>query len=123
MDQDTARHLFYRLGTLLLLDAPDALEFGIDYNSWTIGPRFKGVKMIPPGVHFVYYCVADKFSQSGLRNGFMKYFQEREIAVYRWNPEAEDFEDIELTDAPQAARYRAGKPNKKKREKGSLKYL
>ena len=31
MDQDTARMLFHRFGTLLLLDAPEALEFGLDY--------------------------------------------------------------------------------------------
>ena len=40
---------------LIILDMPVGTEFGIDYNSWHVGPKFKGVKMIPPGLHFVYY--------------------------------------------------------------------
>ena len=58
MDQELAKSLFYRGATLVLLNVPERTEFGIDYNSWTVGPKFKGVKMIPPGLHFVYYrCI------------------------------------------------------------------
>jgi hypothetical protein len=45
--------------TLLCLDVPETTEFGIDYGSWSIGPKFKGVKLIPPGVHYVYYRYAN----------------------------------------------------------------
>ena len=55
MDQDIARRLFIEGATLVLLDVPEKTEFGMDYNSWTVGPKFKGVKMIPPGFHFVFY--------------------------------------------------------------------
>lgn len=55
MDQETANALFEKGAFLLFLEAPPNLEFGIDYNAWTIGPLFKGVKLIPPGLHFVYY--------------------------------------------------------------------
>lgn len=55
MDQETANALFEQGACLLFLEAPPNLEFGIDYNAWTIGPLFKGVKMIPPGLHFVYF--------------------------------------------------------------------
>ena len=55
MDQETARVLFREGGTLLFLDMPEGSEFGIDYNSWTVGPKFRGVKMIPPGIHYIYY--------------------------------------------------------------------
>lgn len=55
MNQDLAKSLFYQGATLVLLNVPERTEFGIDYNSWTVGPKFKGVKMIPPGFHFVYY--------------------------------------------------------------------
>ena len=44
-----------RNGTILLLDVPQGTEFGIDYASWTVGPKFKGVKLIPPGVHYLHY--------------------------------------------------------------------
>lgn len=55
MDQDLARRLFSEGAVLVVLDVPERTEFGVDYNSWTLGPKFKGVKMIPPGFHFVYY--------------------------------------------------------------------
>ena len=55
MDQETAQILFHEGGTLIFLNVPEGTEFGIDCNSWDVGPLFKGVKMIPPGFHFVYY--------------------------------------------------------------------
>lgn len=55
MDQDLARRLFAEGAALVLLDVPEKTEFGIDYNSWTVGPKFRGVKMVPPGFHFVFY--------------------------------------------------------------------
>ena len=58
MEPELARRLFAEGAVLVLLDVPQRTEFGIDYNSWSVGPKFKGVKMIPPGLHFVYYwCV------------------------------------------------------------------
>ena len=32
-----------------------AAEFGIGMRSYGIGPNFRGVKMIPPGLHLVTY--------------------------------------------------------------------
>lgn len=55
MDQETANKLFDVGAFMLFMDAPPNLEFGIDYNAWTIGPLFKGVKLIPPGLHFIYF--------------------------------------------------------------------
>ena len=34
-------------GSLLLLDAPKDMQFGINNQFWQIGPKFKGVKFIP----------------------------------------------------------------------------
>ena len=55
MDQDLARRLLVEGGTLLVLDVPEGTNFGIDLKSWETGERFKGVKMIPPGLHFIYH--------------------------------------------------------------------
>jgi len=55
MDQETANVLFDKGAILLFLDPPENLEFGIDFNAWSTGPLFKGVKLIPPGLHFVFY--------------------------------------------------------------------
>ena len=43
MDGNQAR----RLGSILLLDAPASMQFGIDNQTWITGPLFKGVKCIP----------------------------------------------------------------------------
>ena len=58
MEQDTARRLFETGAFYILLDAPRALEFGVDFHTWDIGPKFKGLKMLPPGLHFIYYRFA-----------------------------------------------------------------
>ena len=55
MSQEVARRLFEEGAVLVLLDVPERTEVGIDYNCWTVGPRFRGIKMIPPGFHFVFY--------------------------------------------------------------------
>ncbi|RUS24799.1 hypothetical protein BC938DRAFT_473058 [Jimgerdemannia flammicorona] len=80
MDQATANALFAQGGILIFLDAPEGMEFGIDYNAWTVGPLFKGVKMIPPGLHF--------------------------IVVKEWNPDTEDLRDDSTLDPDQVDRYR-----------------
>lgn len=75
MDQATANHLFQHVPAapaqlmmmereagvglqgafLIFQDFPAGSEFGIDYQSWRVGDQFKGLKMIPPGIHFVYF--------------------------------------------------------------------
>ena len=55
MDQTTAKKLFEVGATLVMLDVPIGTEIGIDVNSWNSGEKFKGIKMIPPGIHFVYW--------------------------------------------------------------------
>uniref|UniRef100_A0AAZ3SE64 Protein AAR2 homolog n=1 Tax=Oncorhynchus tshawytscha TaxID=74940 RepID=A0AAZ3SE64_ONCTS len=34
----------------------EGTELGINYKSWQVGSCFQGVKMIPPGLHFLHYC-------------------------------------------------------------------
>lgn len=41
--------------SILCLDVPEGTQMGLDYYEWTCGPKFKGIKLIPPGVHFLYY--------------------------------------------------------------------
>ena len=55
MDQDIANKLLYEGGTLVILGMPPGTEFGIDMNTWNVGHKFKGIKMIPPGIHFIYF--------------------------------------------------------------------
>ncbi|CAG8504582.1 3514_t:CDS:2 [Ambispora leptoticha] len=100
MDQDLAKALFDKGAFLLFLNAPPGLEFGIDYNSWQIGPKFLGVKLIPPGLHFVYYSVTDtSTAASGIRSGFFRYYEKKEgcVVIKEWDKIKEDLkEDSEL---------------------------
>lgn len=92
MDQDTARILFREGAIFVFLDVPEGTEFGIDYNSWTVGPLFRGVKMIPPGLHFVYYSASNTEGQTAPRTGFFYNFKKREIVVRTWNKQLEDID-------------------------------
>ena len=89
--------LFDSGGIFYLEDLPINSEFGIDYESWRIGEKFRGVKMIPPGVHFIYYSVADKYGQLGMRSGFFHEFALGEALVMRWNRAEECVVSKQLT--------------------------
>ncbi|KAI8372918.1 A1 cistron-splicing factor [Radiomyces spectabilis] len=106
MDQETANALFNVGGFLLFFNAPPNLEFGIDYNAWTVGPLFKGVKLIPPGLHFIYFSATSKEGVQGIRTGFFKYFESQEVVVREWNPASEDLRDETELDPDQVERYR-----------------
>lgn len=121
MDPDQARAYFEQGGTVLLLDLPPGSEFGIDYSSWTTGPKFKGVKMIPPGLHFVYWSASSSASNSssssssnqtatpttvnpttplsqsqaatGVRTGIFIWIEKSQILPLRYNPRTEDLID------------------------------
>ena len=55
IDQELAKRLLVEGATLIFFDVPVGTEFGIDLKSWNTGNKFKGVKMIPPGIHIVHY--------------------------------------------------------------------
>lgn len=58
MDPDQALRLTQSGGMLLLMDVPRGTEVGIDYQSWLTDSHFGGFKMIPPGIHWVFFrCV------------------------------------------------------------------
>jgi len=83
MDQDTAQNLFAQGGILVALDVPLGTEFGIDYHSWSAGPNFRGIKMVPPGLHFIYYSAVDASaagaSRMGPRTGFFKFMEQGQV--------------------------------------------
>ncbi|KAH3868735.1 protein AAR2 homolog isoform X2 [Dreissena polymorpha] len=93
MNSDTAKVLFKEGAMFVLLNMPEGSEFGIDYNSWTTGPKFRGVKMIPPGIHYIYYSSSGKPGLSNncsVRSGFFWNFRQREMVVRKWDPQLED---------------------------------
>ncbi|KAG8041908.1 hypothetical protein G9C98_007212 [Cotesia typhae] len=90
MTQEVAKVLFKRGGTLVVMDMPPGTDFGIDLKSWTTGSNFKGIKMIPPGLHFIHYSAKDEFNESAPRVGFFHIFKEQDFLVKRWDNKETD---------------------------------
>lgn len=86
MDQEKAKVLFKEGGFLLIEGMPKGTEFGIDWKTWTTGENFEGIKMIPPGVHFVYYnSVCKQGGGVSPKTGFFCNFVKQEIVAYKWD--------------------------------------
>ncbi|KAJ6684294.1 A1 CISTRON SPLICING FACTOR AAR2-RELATED [Salix viminalis] len=90
MDSETALELVKQGVTLLLLDVPQYTLVGIDTQMFTVGPAFKGIKMIPPGPHFVYYSSSSKDGkQFSPIVGFFVDAAPSEVIVRKWNQQEE----------------------------------
>lgn len=90
MNQEIAKHLMVEGATFVLLNVPIGTEFGIDMKSWTTGENFKGVKMIPPGIHYVFYSSVDKSTgDTSPRMGFYHDFKKGEFVVRKWDIDKE----------------------------------
>lgn len=98
MDQDRAKRLLVEGATFVFLGVPVGAQFGIDMKSWTTGEKFKGVKMIPPGIHFVYYSATNKHGDVAPRVGFMHHFNRSEFVVKQWDSESEGISSDEVSD-------------------------
>lgn len=116
MDFQAAR----KLGSLLLLDCPKDALFGIDNQQWHTGPKFKGVKCIPPGAHFAHIALKDEDYMHKI--GFFFHtrefshtkahsvaHEERAMCVVRqWDPEIQTF--VPLPESDESA-YQEGVRN------------
>ena len=84
LSREEALALTQRSGTIRCLDVPPGVEFGIDLRAYAVGPRFGGVKMVPPDeMRLVTW--GSELACCGvfvcLRAG--------EVAVMRWDPATE----------------------------------
>ncbi|KRY08130.1 Protein AAR2 -like protein, partial [Trichinella patagoniensis] len=93
MSPEEALQLFEYGAFALFPDLPNGFEFGVDYNAWSTGPKFKGIKMIPPGVHFIYVSSLGKHGDRAPRIGFFHNFAPKEVLVKKWDKENEDLAD------------------------------
>ncbi|KAK4553545.1 hypothetical protein LTR86_009341 [Recurvomyces mirabilis] len=93
---------------LLLLDLPDKALAGIDLLSFTTTPRFRGVKRLPPGLHFTFVGSSTAFSE---RHGI--WFRIKQdantsgmpIFIARWDSSTETLQAV--TDQAEQLRWRA----------------
>ena len=75
-----------RGGVLIITDPPPSFDFGIDCMHYETGPDFRGVCMIPPGLHFIYYSTGSTAS----RQGFFLIYEKGDIVVKSWDRSTED---------------------------------
>ena len=106
MDNETAKLLVSEGGTLLFLDFPIGNEFGIDMNVNKTGEKFRGVKMIPPGLHFVHFSTVNASHKSvGPRSGFFQVFKKHDFIAKQWDARDEDISTEPIRDE-EIDRYR-----------------
>ncbi|KAH6616677.1 A1 cistron-splicing factor [Boeremia exigua] len=76
---------------VLLLDLPEKALAGIDLLSFTTSPRFRGVKNLPPGLHFIFAASDNALS---VRHGAWFYVSpgtgSPQVFVKRWDGRTED---------------------------------
>ncbi|XP_057316382.1 protein AAR2 homolog isoform X1 [Hydractinia symbiolongicarpus] len=85
-------------GILIFEDIPAGTEVGIDYHSWHVGPRFRGIANIPPGFHFVFFSSVDKHGQKAPRTGFFEFLDKGDVVVKRFDRLNEDIKDESVPD-------------------------
>ena len=103
--QNFANQNIKKLGFLLFLNVPEEMQFGIDNQFWTIGPKFKGVKLIPSGSHFVYYSLKDENHMT--RQGFwINIEKNNKVIIKTFDKEIQRFVPIE--NEQDGASYAAG---------------
>lgn len=98
MNQQEARRLFSEGAVFVLLDVPKGTEFGIDLKSWNVGEKFRGLKMIPQGIHYIYYSAADNYEQTSFRSGFFYNFHKGEFVVKKWDAKLEEISCEEVSE-------------------------
>ncbi|EQC36779.1 hypothetical protein SDRG_05613 [Saprolegnia diclina VS20] len=87
-----------QVGVLVCLDVPVGSEFGVDYEAFRTAERFQGVKLLPTGLHFVFY--ASSGDQDGIRQGFFIHVNAGDVTLRKWSHETEEL--LPLTDARDA---------------------
>lgn len=97
MHQKLAKKLFLEGAVFFFLDVPEGTEFGIDLKSWNTGEKFRGVKMIPPGVHYIFYSSVSNTGDIAPRTGFFHVFKKGEILVKKWDLNSEDISETSVS--------------------------
>lgn len=110
MDAEDALKLVKQGASLLLLAVPPGTSFGIDQQMFVVGPNFKGVKMMPPGPHFIYYSAASRHGgEISPITGFFLHVSSSEVIVKIWDPKQERV--VNIPDENEVERYAYGVRN------------
>ncbi|XP_031826900.1 protein AAR2 homolog [Nomia melanderi] len=91
IDEDFIGKLVDEAAKVVVLNIPSGTEFGIDLKTWRVTDSFMGIRMIPPGFHYVHYSAVNRIGEPAPRIGFFHTFSISEFLVKKWDEEAEDF--------------------------------
>ena len=64
--------------------------------------------MIPPGIHYIYFSVTDKYGNLGMRNGFFHNFKLKEVLAKKWNTQNESLDEYVYSNS-ELDRFRANR--------------
>ena len=101
MSNDEALRRVQHGGTIIIMDVPPGTEFGIDCTLFTVGEKFRGVKMVPPGLHLVLLGAA---GNDVTRVAEFVRVAPADVHVRRWDPHTETFAPGTGHDPEQTAR-------------------
>ena len=105
MSNDEALRRVEHGGTVLIMDVPPGTEFGIDCTLFEVGEKFRGVKMVPPGLHLVLLGAA---GNDVTRVAEFVRVAPADVHVRRWDPHIETFARGTGHDPEQTARLQMG---------------
>ncbi|KAF0697996.1 Aste57867_11327 [Aphanomyces stellatus] len=79
------------VGVVVCLEVPVGSEFGIDYEAFRTAQKFQGVKLIPSGLHFVFYASNGEHDNgNGIRQGFFVDIQPNDVVIRVWSADTEE---------------------------------
>lgn len=114
MDSKDALELLRSGGTVLCLNGPDRLEFGIDQQTWISKNSNVGLKMIPPGFHFIHWKPSSEIASVsksddrikinssapvGAIVGMFIFISPAQMIIRQWDPYLEDFVPLSQEDS------------------------
>lgn len=110
LDPEDALKLVKTGASLLVLDMPQHTFLGFDLHMFSVGPLFKGLKMIPPGPHFIYYSPTSRHGTNlPFITGFFIHPNPGDVLVRRWDVVSETL--VQLSDPDEEERYQAAVRN------------
>eukprot|EP00803_Ostreobium_quekettii_P000101 evm.model.scf_717.6 EVM.evm.TU.scf_717.6 scf_717:49162-50532(-) len=106
MDQAAALRAAASGGTVLLVGVPPGTLIGIDHRSFVVGPKFCGIKLLPPGLHLISSSSHGEDGALGPVVGRFLHASPQQVYVWRWSIMHEALVDME--DEEELERYRLG---------------
>lgn len=68
-------------------------DIGVDMATFTVGPKFRGIKLIPPGLHFLHWAArSQKSGAVGTKSGFFFRSYPGSVLVAYWDAQDESLQ-------------------------------